>query len=246
MRAFLRFSSIVIFLIALGRCSDVQRNEAAWPQDDPQQAGGVLGGDAAAPRGMNSFNGSAIAPDAVARDVLAEMNLARTQPATYATFLEELRPYYRGKLLEVPGKIALQTQEGLPAVDEAIAYLRAQTPRSALTLANGLNKAAADHARDQGSGNQTGHTGSDGSSPFVRMERYGKWLGTAGENISYGLPTGREIVLQLIVDDGVPSRGHRSNTFQPNFRKTGIAVGPHGGYRWMCVIDLADQYADKE
>jgi len=35
------------------------------------------------------------------------------------------------------------------------------------------------------------------------MERYGEWLGGAGENISYGSKTGDAIIMQLYVDDGV-------------------------------------------
>lgn len=38
----------------------------------------------------------------------------------------------------------------------------------------------------------TGHTGTDGSSMGDRIERYGEWNITIGENISYGQTTGED------------------------------------------------------
>ena len=48
----------------------------------------------------------------------------------------------------------------------------------------------------QGGSGATGHRGGDFSSPWDRMKRFGKWLGTAGENISYGIAGPRQIVVQ--------------------------------------------------
>jgi len=177
--------------------------------------------------------------------VLAELNLARTRPAAYIEFLKEYRTHMRGKYLERPGEITVVLNEGARAVDEAIAFLSRQSALPPLTLSAGLSRAAADHAADQGKTGRTGHAGSDRSTMKARVERYGDWSRTIGENIAYGAETARDVVIQLIVDDGVASRGHRANIFNPGFLVVGIAFGSHPAYRTVCVQDFAGGYDER-
>lgn len=177
--------------------------------------------------------------------VLDELNLARTNPKTYARLLEEYRKTFEGKIARRPGKIDLMTSEGTRAVDEAIRALKAQPALTAMRPSKGMSLAARDHVKNTGPSGLTGHTGKDGSSPFDRMNRHGKWQLSAGENISYGNDEGRAVVIQLIVDDGVPSRGHRTNIFSKKFNVVGIACGPHKIYNTMCVQTFAGDYEEK-
>ena len=43
----------------------------------------------------------------------------------------------------------------------------------------------------------------------VRVEKYGRVVTKTAENLCYGPETAREIVLDLLMDDGVLDRGHR-------------------------------------
>ena len=196
-------------------------------------------GLAAAPR----LEGQPV-PSEFERAILAETNRARTDPAGFAAALEALLPHFDGYVFRRPGQtVGLRTSEGAAAVREAIAFLRAQRPLPPLTWADGLWRAAADHVRDQGPRGATGHTGNDGSSMGQRMSRYGTWQLTAAENIDYGSSNATDVLISLIVDDGVPARGHRSNIFDERLRVMGAACGEHRRYRVMCVIDYAGGYA---
>lgn len=180
------------------------------------------------------------------RAILTETNLARRDPAAYAAHLERMLPLFDGFVLRRPGNpVGLRTNEGAAAVREAIAYLRAQRPLPPLEWSEGLWRAARDHAADQGPRGATGHTGSDGSTVDTRIRRYGAWEVTAAENIDYGSDVARDVLISLIVDDGVPSRGHRSNIFNPALRVLGAGCGPHRTFRHTCVINYAGGFTPR-
>ena len=163
--------------------------------------------------------------------VLEQINLARVSPRQYAETLER-------RMEGVP------TREGRRVVDEAIAFLRSVTPLPPLAYSEGMASGASRHVADQGSRGTFGHTGSDRSTPWDRMSGAGKWMGSAGENISYGYADPEMIVATLIVDDGVRGRGHRGNIFNRGFSVAGIACGPHARFGEMCVIDFAGGFIE--
>ena len=177
--------------------------------------------------------------------VVYEINMARRTPKDYASLLEHSKKYYEGKVLKLPMETPILTKEGLGAAVEAIRFLRSVKPLPPLSPSKGMSWGARDHVKDQGSSGSSRHKGSDGSQPWERVNRYGTWEKSIGENISYGSDKARNIVMHLIVDDGVSSRGHKKNIFNPDFRVIGVACGHHATYRTVCVITFAGGYKEK-
>ena len=179
----------------------------------------------------------------IERQVIIEINMVRTDPAQYArSFLVPLRSYYCRSILQYPGEMPILTHEGIRALDECIKELQAIKPLSTLSPKKGLTLAARDHARDQAISGATGHTGSDRSTLADRLNRYGKWDISAGENIDYGNGDARRIVTSLLIDDGETPRWHRITLLNGSFKFVGVSVGPHSVYRHMCVMVFAGSY----
>ena len=182
---------------------------------------------------------------AAEKEILAEINLARTNPAQYLSYLEAFKPYYHGKEIKYADGSTLVTNEGVSALEEAIKFVRSLTPLPPLELRKGLVLGARDHVNDLVKTGQSGHRGSDGSIVEDRLNRYGSWSDSVGEDIVYQSRKAREDVIALIIDDGVKSRGHRKNIFKSDFHVIGLALSPPAKSPPMCVITFAGGFADK-
>jgi uncharacterized protein YkwD len=171
----------------------------------------------------------------------------------YAAFLEQLRPNYtsgRGQspgartTITTGGKTTFVTAEGPKALDQAIAFLRSTPPLPPLTVSRGMSLGSKDHVKEQESTGVIGHQGRDGSRPGDRVNRYGRWQGTISENISYGIDSARWMTMALIIDDGLPDRGHRKNMFDAQANLIGVACSDRVAGQLLCVTTFAAGYTE--
>ena len=180
------------------------------------------------------------------KNVILELNKVRSNPQRYVEeYMNELQTSFDGKIFSYPGQNPLKTQEGVSPLKECIRELRKISPLPALGPAEGLAKASGDLASDQKKNGGIGHIARNGSTPQKRIEKYGNWDICSAEDITYGSFEARQIVIVLLIDDGVPDRSHRKNILNPCFRVAGVSFGGHPTYQSMCVIDYAGEYKTK-
>mmetsp|Transcript_25038 Transcript_25038/g.63518 ORF Transcript_25038/g.63518 Transcript_25038/m.63518 type:complete len:356 (-) Transcript_25038:44-1111(-) len=181
-----------------------------------------------------------VAPEVSAKNVLKLLNRARCNPKSMAGLLERRALLVDATdRIEKADRVFLQLAEGRKAVDNCIRVMLLATPVPELTLSAELTRAAQDHVEDLGPKGLTGHTGSAGDSTWKRVARHCEWRVHCAENIDYMSTSAPEIVLSMLVDDDVPSRGHRKMILKSDFTKVGIAYGPHKDYGTICVLIFA-------
>lgn len=178
------------------------------------------------------------------KDVLLTINMARTNPSKYSSdFVEPLLNSYDGNIQIIDGSRYLPN-EGKSAVQEAVNFLKNQSPLQPLKYNVGLHLGAIDHVKDAGSNGINGHVGTDNSHFWDRVNRYGKLYG-GGEIIDYGRDKPINVVNAFIIDEGVPSRGHRKIIFDFENTFLGASCGYHKESKIMCVVDFAYKYEGK-
>jgi uncharacterized protein YkwD len=190
------------------------------------------------------------------KDMVLALNMARSNPAQFARdIVEPYEAFFRGAICYMPGDpVGVRSQEGLAPVMELDTLLLQRAPVPILEPSPGISKAARDLVNDQGRTGQTGHFGGDGSNPHTRMNRHGRVVGSVGETNSYGDSDGFVAVLDLLVDDGEPDRGHRLGIMESNadgtgdidvqYSTVGVAMGTHPHFGQMAVADFAGNYFD--
>ncbi|MDR1116574.1 MAG: CAP domain-containing protein [Tannerella sp.] len=172
--------------------------------------------------------------------VIHEINKVRTNPKAYANYLKRERRYYSGKIIERPGARPVRTREGRAALEACIAALEKAAATTALMPDENLCRAAGLLAAEQAKTGATGHVCADGRTIKDRIMHFsGDRYMKMAENISYGGREARAIVIRFLIDDGIPSRGHRLNLMNPSFTHCGVAITAHPVYRHVCVIDFA-------
>jgi hypothetical protein len=107
-----------------------------------------------------------------------------------------------------------------------ISYLETLPALEPLYFDPDLYKIANCFAKEQGIAGTTGH------------KRIKCALNTyAAECCSYGMDTGKDIAMQLLIDHDVPSLGHRKNCLN-KYSKIGVSVQMHKKWDVCAVVDL--------
>ena len=160
------------------------------------------------------------------KDIILYMNVARLDGAWFITNIVE--------------KNSDETQDdNKKYISSLISDLKKINGLPVLYPAKGLSNAARYHANDMGQTGLFKHRSSDGTDTFERIERFAKG-DYMGENISAGISESTLIVLDLLIDSGIPSLGHRKNTLSSDFKYVGVAIEPHKEYGVNCVMDFSD------
>ena len=182
-----------------------------------------------------------------ARTIFNLINKFRANPKELARHLELLKKYLdtSTNILSEPDKIQIQMVEGEEVFNEAINYLKSLSPLEPLQWEDALAASAQEHVDDIGPKGLLLYQSSDGTEPEERITRYGKYIDSLGENIDFGPNDAIGVIVSLTLDDGEEERPHRDNLFRNDYKKIGIACGPHQTEFQMCVMDLAYDFIPK-
>ena len=181
------------------------------------------------------------------RNIFNLINKYRANPRELSRHLEKLKKYLdkSTNILSEPDKIQIQMVEGENVFNEAINFLKNLRPLQPLEWDDCLAQSAQEHVDDIGPKGLLLYQSSDGTEPEDRITKYGNYIESLGENIDFGPNDEIGVIVSLTLDDGEEERPHRDNLFKNDYKKIGIACGPHQTEFQMCVMDLAYDFIPK-
>jgi len=105
-----------------------------------------------------------------------------------------------------------------------------------LVVEGDLTSVAQGHADQSGRTGHVGHKNFDKRFELLKGNPYTAWA----ENCSYGHKDAVDIVISLLIDEGIKGVGHRLNILNEAFNSVGVAIYPHKTYKTNCVIDFGE------
>lgn len=142
-------------------------------------------------------------------EMVDEINLLRSNPSAYVQY--------------VNAYVAEQKRNGGFPISQAIvnelnSELQQLPPLSRLTPLQCIYEAARRHGQDQKPTGDVNHQGTDGAWPWDRVRRACPDLKDGNENLVAGLSSVRASVITLLIDEGIPNRGHRKTLLKPEWQ----------------------------
>ena len=153
------------------------------------------------------------------KDVIYILNLVRTQPALFVKTVLKNYP-------AVSGNDHLVNNSYFRSL---VKTLEKMEPVNMLYPDKACFESAQCHAYHSG---LTGYVGHDRKTKACKAKKH-----FHGECADYGHSDPLEFVLSLLIDEGIPSLGHRKACFT-NYTKLGVSIQPHSRYGRNAVLDF--------
>jgi len=150
------------------------------------------------------------------KEVILVLNLVRIEPAKF------------NRIHIIRGNDACSQNKYYRSLVDTLSRL---SPLPALTPNRTLSHIARAYADSAGKVGFVGHGDFEGRTKGILCY-------VIAENIAYGLADAVTIVENLLLDEGVPSLGHRKNILDAEFKYVGVGISPHKVYETSCVMDF--------
>ena len=168
------------------------------------------------------------------RELFDELNELRADPVKYANKLKKYVDYFDGKILNIPGRRAgLATVEGVKGYTDTIGYLERQKSLDPFQPSKALFRLSKDFlAKIQ----RKNVDEADDVDIEKLMSKYGTFYGDFGQAVDYGSQTPEQVVINLLVSDGDPSKEQRTSLFNRSYKLIGMCKGSHKSFPDCTVI----------
>lgn len=154
------------------------------------------------------------------KEVIFYLNLVRLDPKLFGeTYLK--------KYLD-------STRDNNSYTKSLIKTLPQTKPMEVLLPSQELSSFSKEHATKFGKENKVGHGNFNDRIKTIKKN----YRGYIGENCDYGNNKAFDIVMSLLIDQDIPTYGHRKNILNPVYKFAGVSIKPHKGYDWNCVMDF--------
>ena len=177
--------------------------------------------------------------------IISEINKVRQNPSSYISLIKKQKDLIKGEILYRENESPIQLTEGEKSFQNAIDYLKKKKKTFKLEENNNLNLAALDLVNDIGPKGLFSHEDSNGNNLNDRIEKYCEWENCCNEIIQFSSKKPEEIIIDIIVDDGIENKLNRESLFNDNYKFIGCGINEHKDFGFVIAIILVGGIREK-
>ena len=169
------------------------------------------------------------------KQLIRKINEFRRNPKEFAIKINEYIPYFKGKMLKIPGSNgSIRTEEGPTAYIEAVEFLsKIEEGIFPLKPSKGLGRICADFIKEAKAAAPDEIVNIDLE---AIIGKYGSFKQNLNRAMDFGGEDPEQVLINLIVCDGDPNRGNRESLLSKDLNKIGVAFSKHNTYRFCTLI----------
>ena len=178
--------------------------------------------------------------------IISEINKVRQNPSSYIPLIKKQKDLIKGEILYRTNETPIQLTEGIKSFENAIEYLKKKKKVLKLEENKNLNLAALDLVNDIGPKGLFSHEDSNGNNLNDRIEKYCEWENCCNEIIQFSTNKPEEIIIDIIVDDGIENKLNRESLFNDNYKFIGCGINEHKDFGFVIAIILVGGIREKD
>ena len=176
------------------------------------------------------------------KEIIDEVNKARSNPSGYAQKVDEYISYFTGPIIKIPGiNVQIRTQEGDAPYKETRDFLKNEQSVGVLTPSKALCEIAQE-LLDKVVDSDTGEI--DETETEQIIDKHGTFSGKFTRAMDFGGFTSEQVVINFLVCDGDPDRTQREPLLGRGLNKIGVAFGKHNIYSTVCVLVSCTEFTN--
>ena len=214
---FLLFTSLLISLVVSFSFIPVKEDRESTIPVSPLAAYSIAWNDAKYLKCNTAARAGYLAEEE--KKTIYILNMARMNPVLFANTVVK----------QYPGKTEWHINSNSTYYKSLLETLLKLKPMNLLYPDSLCYKSAACHALITGKNGTVTH---DRTTDDCRKQQY-----FSGECCHYGNNTAIDILLSLLIDEGVASLGHREICLS-TYKKLGVSIQPHAAYNYTAVLDF--------
>ena len=176
------------------------------------------------------------------KEIIDEVNKARSNPSGYAQKVDEYISYFTGPIIKIPGiNVQIRTQEGDAPYKETRDFLKNEQSVGVLTPSKALCEIAQE-LLDKVVDSDTGEIEETETEQII--DKHGTFSGKFTRAMDFGGFTSEQVVINFLVCDGDPDRTQREPLLGRGLNKIGVAFGKHNIYSTVCVLVSCTEFTN--